>query len=396
MELSETIFVEDEEIRLLEELELFLCNLGLRDDLYDKFLSKGIYSIDKLKKLEIIKIDKSVITDDKQQLINLNILLVDEKIKFYYDNKFEYIDFIKKFRKSILENMTYELHGINATKETFMNSFKLKKKPNNYLPKDFKINNFTADKLYASFLQDRKIGFVEQTKCFVNLRHLYLNNNKLQKIENMNFPNLKILELSNNFIKKIENLDMCSKLETLNLEKNLICRLENLKENILLECLNIRKQVLTQFQRFEIVCDSLYSSNIVSSLQLDYCNIYNPSDLIFFKKLKILRLNNNKIFESAHLINALNNLTELETLSISNNPFIDENKSVRDIIVLNCPNLQDLDGKTVSNNEKLYINSLYYRKFRNKVEINKKIENSKNQSNSQLNINVNKINISKK
>jgi hypothetical protein len=294
--------------------------------------------------LEKFSFSKNIFPDQKKEIIITNISYIFDKIRSYYNNDHQELQeeedalsLSQQDQKDQIENSNfenakpsfltiiketiYDLRGITLTKEILMQSFKLKNKPNSYLPKDFKDENITADKLYASFLQDRKIAFIDNLEGFKNLRHLYLNNNKLQTITRLNFPNLIIFELSNNFIRKIENLELLKNLENLNLEKNCVSKLENIKENIYLDTINLNKQALTKFQKFEIDEESINPDNRIKSLLLENVNFEDPSKLVNFPYLKKLKINNNKIYDLTLLVAGLKPMIDLETLYVANNPF---------------------------------------------------------------------------
>jgi hypothetical protein len=389
-------------------------------ELLKVFLSKGLNSIEKLMQLEKFSFSKNIFPDQKKEIIITNISYIFDKIKSYYNNDHQELQeeedalsLSQQDQKDQIENSNfenakpsfltiiketmYDLRGITLTKEILMQSFKLKNKPSSYLPKDFKDENITADKLYASFLQDRKIAFIDNLEGFKNLRHLYLNNNKLQTITRLNFPNLIIFELSNNFIRKIENLDLLKNLENLNLEKNCVSKLENIKENIYLDTINLNKQALTKFQKFEIDEETINPDNRIKSLLLENVNFEDPSKLVIFPYLKKLKINNNKIYDLTLLVEGLKPMIDLETLYVANNPFTETTKSFRDVLVIRCPNIVELDDKTVTNNEKLYVNSLYARKFKsstgNKPSGKTLPVVNQNKSLPNLKLNVNKFDI---
>ena len=122
---------------------------------------------------------------------------------------------------------------------------------------------------------------------FKQLKQLYLNNNQITKIENLdNNIDLTDLNLNNNKITKIENLDKLVNLQTLFLSLNKITKIENIDKNINLQELY------------------LYDNQINKIENLDK-NI----------NLKILYLQNNQI----NKIENLDNLINLIDLYLSNN-----------------------------------------------------------------------------
>ena len=345
-----------------EEVEQFLSYLGLREDLFQIFMSKEINSLEKLLNLENYEFNKIILDDKKKNLISKNLEYVMAGIKYHYiENKEK--DCKPSFLK-IIREIFYDLDGTYITKDLVIHSFKLKSMPNISLPKHLKNENIKPENIFASFLHNKNIGYLKFSGGFNNLRHLYLCNNKIQKLENLNFPNLSILELSNNFIRKIENLESLSDLKTLNLEKNFISKLENLNYNINLETLILSKQILTKNQNFEINPEGINPTNKIVDFQLENCNLYDPCNLILFAKIKSLKISNNRIFDLNVLLESLKSMENINILAIKNNPFTEINKNYRDYIIIRCNSLEEIDDKTVTQNEKQYVNSLYVRKMK--------------------------------
>ena len=57
----------------------------------------------------------------------------------------------------------------------------------------------------------------------------------------------------------------------------------------------------------------------------------------------------------------------LESINVLKNPFIQENKTTyRNFIIIACKNLNEIDEKEITNNEKVYVNNLFMRKYGNK------------------------------
>lgn len=356
----------------LEEMEQFLFCCGLRDDLILQLKSKGIRSIDNL--IELVDNSLNSIKLPKNKLNQLvdNIEVIKELYKSYFNNQNEENN---ESLFEILRKTFFIFQGIDLTSELIINGFKIKNKPQISLPKALKNENLTSDKIYASYLNDKKIINLNFVEGFKNLKSLYLANNFIQKIEKMNFPNLTILELGNNLIKKIENLETLPNLESLNLEKNLINKFENLYLNEKLKSINLGKQNLVKCFEFKIDLETLPIENEIESLNLEDCCLSDPSALCIFTRLNKIKLNNNKIKDLSNIITMLNEMTDLEYLFIQNNPFIEQNKNYRDLIVLKCPTLKELDNKNITANEKSYINTLYKRKFMKQTSIKQNKQN---------------------
>lgn len=114
-----------------------------------------------------------------------------------------------------------------------------------------------------------------------SLTFLNLEENAIEKIENLNTPNLIVLNLSDNRIIKIENLGKLTKLEKLDMSNNLIGTIENMQHLKNLIHLNLSFNVIQEIQNIDHLC-----------------------------KLKLLNLSNNTISKIINLDN-LKNLVEL-------------------------------------------------------------------------------------
>ena len=382
-----------------EELEQILIYLGLRDELYQNFLSRGLNTIEKLIEIDNYNLNKNILSESKKILILKNVSLIFEKINFIFNNEENEENSTEVLIIDIIRDTHYFIEGIKLTKDILIKGFKVKSKPNSCLPIHFQEKNISSEIISASVLSSKKIIAFQQLEGFNNLMYLYLQDNKIQKIEELNFVNLIYLDLSNNLIRKIENLENLKKLEYLNLEKNCISVIENLNFNNQLEYLNISKQYLTRKQNIFILENFVSEENKISTILLDLNNIYDISSLGILVFLKKLSLNDNKIYEFNLILDVLKNIKNLEYLTVYKNPFIEKLKNYRDILVLQNKNLQDLDEKIVTENERNYVTSLYHLKYgknkKNKTNEDKD-KDFKNKSNKvliDLDLRINKMEI---
>jgi Leucine-rich repeat (LRR) protein len=335
-----------------EELEQFLCNIKLRDDLLRIIITKGIDNFEKLADIDKYNLN-TYVNENSKKLIKENFKKICE---IQQENENQNL-------LTIIRNTFNELGGVALSKEMLMNSFKMKGKSNSYLPNYLKESNINPSQIFSAFLSEKNISFLNYYEGFKNLKYLYLGSNKIQKVEALNFPNLLVLDLSNNFIRKIENIENLSNLTTLNLEKNLIPTLENISNLGFLDTLNLSKQGLTTNQIFEINLENFPIDNSLTSLYLDGNNLVDPSSLIILRNIRKLKLNDNKIVDIALLLDCLKEMSLLEDLSVGSNPFIETLRNFRDMIILRCPCIREIDNKTVTNNEAQYVNKLYSMKF---------------------------------
>jgi len=381
-----------------EEVEQLLIYLGLKDELFPHFLSRGLNTVEKFIEMDNFGINKNILTEAKKILILKNISSIFDNINFFYKNKGsleEYEEAIEDISiLDMIRNSFYEFDGIHLTKDLLIKGFKLKSKPNNCLPKHFQEKNISSEDISASVLSSKKIISLDPLDGFSNLMYLYLNDNQIQKLENLNFGKLVYLDLSNNLIRKIENLENLIQLEHLNLEKNCISILENLKSNQNLEFLNISKQYLTKNQIFTIDENFISEENRLTTILLDSNNINDITSLKILTNLEKLTLNDNILYEFNLVVEVLSHLIFLKNLNLFKNPFIEAFKNYRDVIILQNKNLEEFDEKTVTDNEKNYIRSLFHLKYsknkKEKVQSNNNL-NSKLQPN--LQIKVDKLDI---
>ena len=227
----------------------------------------------------------------------------------------------------------------------------------------FQTQNLKPSSLYSANLQKFKITRLPKEKIdgFINLKNLYLDGNKIQEIKGLYFPNLEELNLSDNYIRKIENLEGLPKLKILNLSYNNIHILENTQKNIYLENINLSNQYIPNFIVFIIKPNSLQNS--IKIINLENVNLFNIS-LPFLPFLQEINVKNNQINEMMEVLSIVKNSPYLRKINCLGNPFIVDNKAnYRNFIIIAGKNLEEIDEKEVKENEKIYVNHLYNRKF---------------------------------
>lgn len=388
---DKVILNEVESSEKAEEVEQLLIYLGLKDELFAHFISRGLNSIEEFINMDHYGINRNILTESKKILILKNISLVLDKINCFRENKgsteendvpIEDFSVLEMIRKSY-----FEFEGTKLTKELLIKGFKLKKKPNICLPKHFQEQNISSESISASQLSSKKITSIDDIEGFKNLMYLYLNDNKLQIMENINFTNLVYLDLSNNFIRRIENIDKLINLQHLNLEKNCISIVENINYNNNLEYLNLSKQYLTRRQSLIILDNFTCLDNKITTILLEGNNINDVYPLKILQNLQKLSLNDNLICEFNMVVEILSEMNFLGNLTLAKNPFIESFKNYRDIIILQNKSLIEFDNKTVTDNEKKYIKSIFQLKYGKAKK--EKLENYKPQNNKDFNIEIN-------
>lgn len=181
---------------------------------------------------------------------------------------------------------------------------------------------------YLHFIGISKINFLDN---FVNLIHLYLDNNTILKIEGLEkLKKLRSLYLQNNFISKIENLENNTDLVNLNLSGNKIKRIENLK------CLK--------------GLENLYLSKNFISCPEDIEEIENNSEisLLDFSENEI---KDDKYFEE--LIKIFQKTKKIKVIYLKGNEFIRKIKNYRRTFIVEVKTLSYLDDRFITEEDRV-------------------------------------------
>ncbi|XP_059954711.1 centrosomal protein of 97 kDa [Mesoplodon densirostris] len=215
----------------------------------------------------------------------------------------------------------------------------------------------------------------------VDIHTLILDKNQIIKLENLEkCKRLIQLSVANNRLVRMMGVAKLTQLRVLNLPHNSIGYVEGLKELVHLEWLNLAGNNLKAMEQIN-------SCTALQHLDLSDNNIPQIGDLSKLASLKTLLLHGNIItslrMAPAYLprclailslaeneirdlneISFLASLTELEQLSIMNNPCVMATPSIpgfdyRPYIVSWCLNLRVLDGYVISQKESLKAEWLY-------------------------------------
>ncbi|XP_058411698.1 centrosomal protein of 97 kDa isoform X2 [Diceros bicornis minor] len=217
--------------------------------------------------------------------------------------------------------------------------------------------------------------------CEADIHTLILDKNQIIKLENLEKCRQLIqLSVANNRLVRMMGVAKLTQLRVLNLPHNSIGSVEGLKELVHLEWLNLAGNNLKAMEQIN-------SCTALQHLDLSDNNIPQIGDLSKLVSLKTLLLHGNIItslrMAPAYLprslailslaeneirdlneISFLASLTELEQLSIMNNPCVMATPSIpgfdyRPYIVSWCLNLRVLDGYVISQKESLKAEWLY-------------------------------------
>jgi Leucine-rich repeat (LRR) protein len=187
------------------------------------------------------------------------------------------------------------------------------------LGKNKKYKNFSENnEFFRQMVNKEKASLILLKKKFTKIPNFQKNINDKEFI-NVNFSEVKVLYLNLNKISKIENLQIFPNLEELYLQNNKISNIENLKELKFLQKLDISNNLLQDIE------------GISQAKNLFYINIEN--NLIKFLSISELT--------------QLDNLTELH----ASGNLLSNLKEILDL--KNCPKLQVLD---LSNNDVVRLN----------------------------------------
>ncbi|XP_042532783.1 centrosomal protein of 97 kDa isoform X2 [Dipodomys spectabilis] len=217
--------------------------------------------------------------------------------------------------------------------------------------------------------------------CEADVHTLILDKNQIIKLENLEkCKQLIQLSVANNRLVRMMGVAKLTQLRVLNLPHNSIGYVEGLKELVHLEWLNLAGNNIKAMEQMN-------SCTALQHLDLSDNNIPQIGDLSKLRSLKTLLLHGNIItslrMAPAYLprslailslaeneirdlneISYLASLTELEQLSIMNNPCVMATPSIpgfdyRPYIVSWCLNLRVLDGYVISQKESLKAEWLY-------------------------------------
>ena len=203
----------------------------------------------------------------------------------------------------------------------------------------------------ALYLYDNKIARMTALSSLgqlTSLTHLYLQNNKIERIQGLsagNLPNLTKLYLGHNCIALLEGLE----------------RLPQLRE------LRLPYQTLPPGERLLFDPRSLLALSQQLTV-LDICgnNIDDMSDLTMLQGLVRLYLADNRASQLDELAWVLQTNPQLERLSLKGNPLCGRPKW-RDQVVVMSESLQELDGQEISATTRTFLVNWSYAKARGRA-----------------------------
>ena len=350
----------------ISPLELILCNTKLYNDFFPFFKRQNVLSLEEAILFRNYQIKNKELSS-KVSLKNFNKEV--EFLENNFRNIREELPKVDKYQQIVylLEKPVKFEGELTLDSDIILKSFiNGTSTPNFCKMNKFQTQNLKPSSLYSANVQKYRITKLPKVPIegFSNLKNLYLDSNRIQKIQGLHFPSLEELSLSDNYIRKIENLNGCPKLKTLNLSYNNIHILENIQSNIYLENINISNQFIPKFIIFIIKPNCSLPNNRVSSINIENSNLVSCGSMVQFPFLQELNVKNNQIDEMMDLLSVVKNSPYLRKVNCLNNPFIAANKSTyRNFIIIAGRNIIEIDEKEVKENEKIYVNQLYNRKF---------------------------------
>ena len=212
----------------------------------------------------------------------------------------------------------------------------------NERPKSLINNKIISEKLYngeeiRSNIKDNKIIEISEEMIFENQ-----NTDNYDDIIEIDFSRKNIASFMNNRKVSFENLEELTKI---NLSYNWISYSYDLRFFKKLKIVELNDNVINEI------------SFVESLPELEYLNVENNqinsiTSLNQCPKLKVLKLHLNKLEYQNSTMRTLQNLINLNELTIKDNPFIDEMFQYKNLFIHKYKNLQILDNEKITDKER--------------------------------------------
>ncbi|KAK2164174.1 hypothetical protein LSH36_68g15015 [Paralvinella palmiformis] len=207
------------------------------------------------------------------------------------------------------------------------------------------------------YLEDRNIEEVSDdlTLCR-NLMVLYIYDNKLTKIPNLNGNgNLTHLYMQNNQITKMEGLNALQKLTKLYLGGNCISVLEGMDKLSFLQELHMENQKLPTGEKLLFDPRTLIAlSRSLQMFDVSGNGIDSIYDLQCLQLLTQFTANDNLLSNMKELAVVLGSWPHLWRIDLAGNPLSHKAK-YRDRIIIMAPSLEMMDGKEITDTAKKFL-----------------------------------------
>ncbi|KAM3860716.1 protein phosphatase 1 regulatory subunit 42 [Diretmus argenteus] len=204
----------------------------------------------------------------------------------------------------------------------------------------------TLTHLYFSGKNIEDIGDLSLCR---NLTVLYLYDNQITHICNLGFAsNLIRLYLQNNNITHIENLSNLRKLSKLYLGGNSITVVEGLEQLSELKELHVENQKLAPGEKLLFDPRTLLSlAESLCVLNISNNNIDEIRDLSALRELEHFSAADNKLHDMEEMEDVFSHWPQLRQMDLKGNPLCQKPK-YRDRLIVVCKELEDLDGKEIT------------------------------------------------
>ncbi|XP_068082955.1 protein phosphatase 1 regulatory subunit 42 [Anabrus simplex] len=209
-----------------------------------------------------------------------------------------------------------------------------------------------------------------------NLTVLYLHNNNLERIENLEHAvNLTHLYLQDNKIRKIENLDNLTKLRKLYLSKNSIAVIEGLESQKDLHELHVEKQKLPKGESLYFDPRTIKTlSKCLHILNVSGNGLHSIADLMPLYQLTQFMAKNNNLDNTEEILQTVGKWPVLHTLEMDGNP-ISKRHKYRESLIAVSARLELLDGKAVSETTREFLQRLELTKMERRLK-GSKVDNT--------------------
>ena len=212
----------------------------------------------------------------------------------------------------------------------------------NERPKSLINNKILSEKLYngeeiRSNIKDNKIIEISEEMIFENQ-----NTDNYDDIIEIDFSRKNIASFMNNRKVSFENLEELTKI---NLSYNWISYSYDLRFFKKLKIVELNDNVINEISFVESLPDLEY-------LNVENNQINSITSLNQCPKLKVLKLHLNKIEYQNSTMRTLQNLINLNELTIKDNPFIDEMFQYKNLFIHKYKNLQILDNEKITDKER--------------------------------------------
>jgi Leucine-rich repeat (LRR) protein len=199
-------------------------------------------------------------------------------------------------------------------------------------------------------MKGRRINRIKQLSSCGTLKVLYLYENNIEVIENMEYvPNLTHLYLDNNYIQQMMNLDRLQNLQKLFLDGNQISRITGLENCPCLTELHVANQQLEEGQYLELDDETFRAlSNTLTYIDISANQLeVLPRELLYCRRLETINVSKNFLQDAGELASVVGNCPRLKEVDARKNPMCKAPKYWEQVVVRTPESAKMLDGKAI-------------------------------------------------